>query len=580
MFLSKATIYELTVHKNAQQNQDILTQFRINVVNIIEIKKNKSVQVQVQEQVPEGPQKKKIKISFIDPYKSLVKKSFQCPYCPKMVEGASVKGLQAHVAKEHKTEQKLNIDDFPDQDYIECLLPKNESTEKLCMKKVPRDKICRHLDSKAHGNQKVLRDQTFRGWLKIEGKSHTAVIRSKGEPNPPDEEEVEIDETNSNSVDTELPNDVNTETQEDVMPSDDRNTEPQEDVMPTNDENSKSQQSLVIVVDSGGNQCENLTHMVATGIYVEPSDLIINNEDPFINYDFEQDTSDLSTNFDNQNSSFGEANSTGYDEQVLQESCNVENRLESVSQSHLFPDLDVPSQEKNDNRNLEEIEVEVPIKDQNENIIQDENVNVGPVRLSVQDETKAPIEDLNKNKLKDKVVKRAQDEGIEEDDFEDESEDEDDESCEFENCDSDFEEADDDEYTAHRMEMKQARIMKRDILIPPQDPMDLPENSSFIESFKNYLIRNTKRKKTTTVNLSIGHLFQYPSSFLNYMLVKNKDFNLSRLCDFNNDENFLSIQAPEDWLAIVGGDDGTREPVKQKEMLKESIKSGIYYLFY
>ena len=34
MFLSKATIYELTVHKNAQQNQDILTQFRINVVNI------------------------------------------------------------------------------------------------------------------------------------------------------------------------------------------------------------------------------------------------------------------------------------------------------------------------------------------------------------------------------------------------------------------------------------------------------------------------------------------------------------------------------------------------------------------
>ena len=95
MFLSKATIYELTVHKNAQQNQDILTQFRINVVNIIEIKKNKSVQVQVQEQVPEGPQKKKIKISFIDPYKSLVKKSFQCPYCPKMVEGASVKGLQA-----------------------------------------------------------------------------------------------------------------------------------------------------------------------------------------------------------------------------------------------------------------------------------------------------------------------------------------------------------------------------------------------------------------------------------------------------------------------------------------------------
>ena len=105
MFLSKATIYELTVHKNAQQNQDILTQFRINVVNIIEIKKNKSVPV------PEGPQKKKIKISFIDPYKSLEKKSYQCPYCPKMVEGASVKGLQAHVAKEHKNEQKLNIDD-------------------------------------------------------------------------------------------------------------------------------------------------------------------------------------------------------------------------------------------------------------------------------------------------------------------------------------------------------------------------------------------------------------------------------------------------------------------------------------
>ena len=68
------------------------------------------------------------------------------------------------------------------------------------MKKVP--KICQHIESKAHENLRVSKDQTFPGWLKNDGQNHTAVIRSEVETNPPDEEEVEIDETKSNSVET------------------------------------------------------------------------------------------------------------------------------------------------------------------------------------------------------------------------------------------------------------------------------------------------------------------------------------------------------------------------------------------
>ena len=98
------------------------------------------------------------------------------------------------------------------------------------MKKVP--KICQHLESKAHENQRVSKDQTFPGGLKIDGQNQTAVIRSEVEPNPPDEEEVEIDETKSNSVETEMPNDGNSQTQEDVMPSNVGNSETQKDVMP------------------------------------------------------------------------------------------------------------------------------------------------------------------------------------------------------------------------------------------------------------------------------------------------------------------------------------------------------------
>ena len=115
------------------------------------------------------------------------------------------------------------------------------------MKNVP--KICQHLESRAHGNLKVSNDRTFPGWLKIDGQNHTAVLRSEVEPNPPDEEEVEIDETKSNSVETEMPNDGNSQTEEDVMPSNVGNSERWDAF---NDENLQTQESMVIVFDSGG----------------------------------------------------------------------------------------------------------------------------------------------------------------------------------------------------------------------------------------------------------------------------------------------------------------------------------------
>lgn len=136
--------------------------------------------------------------------------------------------------------------------------------------------------------------------------------------------------------------------------------------------------------------------------------------------------------------------------------------------------------------------------------------------------------------------------------------------------DSDVELGDSDENIQARIQNKIRRFNKRLTDDNEVDVLELPENASFIEECKQYVIQSTASEKdsTTTVSLTTGLLFRYPDSLLRFEVKKDPNFNLSRLLDFLNEDNFLEIRDPTLWITSSAGSEPSLNASRSKEKYK------------
>ena len=123
--------------------------------------------------------------------------------------------------------------------------------------------------------------------------------------------------------------------------------------------------------------------------------------------------------------------------------------------------------------------------------------------------------------------------------------------------DSDFFDNDDETYTKDRKLAKEIRHQKRVTLIRKERPADLEGNKNVIESFVSFL-RVTYNitgwmRKTSTYRFSMGHLFTYEDSLLNFELNKDTNFKLEQLTDFNHSK-YRELADPTEWLMSIAED--------------------------
>ena len=136
---------------------------------------------------------------------------------------------------------------------------------------------------------------------------------------------------------------------------------------------------------------------------------------------------------------------------------------------------------------------------------------------------------------------------------------------------SDFSPSDDEEYTRLRRISKQERYRNRFFLEKEICPSTLEHNMLVIEKFKDYLrIRfslTSWDRVSSTYRLSIGYLFTYKDSLLQYQLKKDPTFKLEQYIQFRH-EDFRELEDPTDWIMILAGSTGKDNPDDRVEMDK------------
>ena len=161
----------------------------------------------------------------------------------------------------------------------------------------------------------------------------------------------------------------------------------------------------------------------------------------------------------------------------------------------------------------------------------------------------------------------------------------DDSDMEDQEVDSDFDENLDSDplIFRKRQESRKVRFRNRDSDERIEDLSAKKGNKEFISEFISWLEAKTSlktaNKKCSTLNLSKGHLYEYSDSFLFYNTSLDPSFNLGKLVDFKNKDNYLSIKSPVAWISAAAGTDKTSNPARQKEQLKLSkrVRSFISY---
>ena len=177
--------------------EDTFRTFEVDSLSLL--RKLKRVTIAGKEKTSESKQaKKRVKILFVNPRKNLKKTKFSCPHCKKIYE--SLKSLQNHVRLDHKDLKKVSVNDFQQgEPLIQCMLLKKNKNP--CQFKSITSQMGRHCESKSL-HSKVHKRPTgkqFRGWRFLPG--HTEVYWcSPSDPDPPSEEELEMDVSDDEGV--------------------------------------------------------------------------------------------------------------------------------------------------------------------------------------------------------------------------------------------------------------------------------------------------------------------------------------------------------------------------------------------
>ena len=464
-----------------------------------------------------------LKRKFISAKKAEI--SIQCPNCEKSYK--SIKSLQFHSKDKHDI--KLLAKDFVEAvNETECLM-KNKKTNALCKKTFSNDQMPRHLETH-NVEQPPLKK--FRGFITSgdgDGDSFEVVWRGPNESDPPSEEEIIED-----------PEDIqNLNVENDAKESTD-----QEDV--TEDKTNARDDEVHKIYP--GKQ-KNVVLTEAQGYFNDPVGLFEDYEflhlppEPgvFVELDDHGNSSQINIEELEMNSSFGAIRSQESDILFRLQQCPEDFVWGEVKSS---PDDDLNHDEAGGGTNNggeaskgEILNVEIS-KDQDVTTTKDD---AGP----------------SKNH---KSITETEDVEYDQDDIT------------ADDMDSDYYEEDDPLFTFNRTEMKKKRHLRRNLDTGCDEIAEQPGNVTVINGFREYLIKkcnlSSNNDQKSTLSLSMGHLFLYNDSYLNFLTSRDENFRLERLFDFNDDNNMITISSPLNWIAVTGGPSGKEHPSRQLEQLK------------
>ena len=136
---------------------------------------------------------------------------------------------------------------------------------------------------------------------------------------------------------------------------------------------------------------------------------------------------------------------------------------------------------------------------------------------------------------------------------------------------SDFEENDDNEFTTARRISKRMRYEDRVILKNVVPPGNEEGNKEVVEQFKDFLKCRynvtLSKKKTSTYDFSLSHLFYYEDSLLHFELEKDPTYKLQQLVEFDH-TNFRELTNPSEWILRAAGETGEDGSNDRVEMIK------------
>ena len=130
--------------------------------------------------------------------------------------------------------------------------------------------------------------------------------------------------------------------------------------------------------------------------------------------------------------------------------------------------------------------------------------------------------------------------------------------------DSDFSDGDSEEYTKTRLKNKALRHSERDKTFVKNH--QIPENLEFITSMINYMKNetiSTVNLDNSTIHKTLSHLFYQEDSFLNFEISQDKNFNLSKLLEFQS-ESFQMLRFPLEWLTNTVNQEGIKGMIQVK----------------
>ena len=482
------------------------------------------------DQPKEAKTKRVLKRKFMSCKKSGI--SIQCPYCNKTYK--SIKSLQFHARDQHPNDRKLLAKDFEqasNDSLTECLM-KDKKNDKLCKRSFTNDQMPKHL--KTH-DEKQPPNKKFRGFITSnDGASFSVVWRAPNENDPPEEEEIDTDGVLEEEI-----LEVKVEESKEVETS-------------NRDPNLIGQQKTY-----PGKQIRNVLLSEAQGEFHDSVGL-------FQDYDFSAitvDPADVLTELD----SYGIASQVNIEELEMNSSFGIIRSQESdiLLEMELSPDqfyyVENVTGSNDDFNNNQEGEGAKDL----ETFAADERAGEGNAvkfEAQVTNEAKAAA-DVNVESLKSDSGDIIE---YDEDDIP------------TEDVDSDFYEEDDPIFTMNRTEMKKKRYLRRNLEASFVEIADLPGNISIVNGFRDYLTKkcnlSSNNDKNSTLSLSMGHLFLYNDSYLNFLTSKDESFRLDRLFDFNNDSRMITISSPLNWIAVTGGATGKERPSRQLEQLKSHAR--------
>ena len=592
-----------------ETNVNIFSYFEIRALMLVNaLKSSKS------KELGSSGKKKIVLAKFLNPFENLQKHEYQCPKCPKKFDASSVKSLQFHYRTQHKDEEeKLGKRNF-EEALVECILKTKDGSK--CGKKYPRDQMTRHLLTKrCHlEEQQKPAGKTFRGFRIIEGNIEIVWL-SKNEPNPPSEMKIEVqigqesgEKENGNKEEEAKPKPKQKTIKEyfgriesgsmaerkeeelaesaESMSVDSFKTpfqiDQEEDVLDGDQQgfNSPISTPQLPVIPIGYSD----TVQVQPQMNLKIEDITVNSQQTLEGLSIEVIPEDqrqiivLRLPDDNKGSIF-----------------RTDAMLTTGAADISMEDLGVSGVE--DSGSIEEVQNwKLEVDSETEGLFQNSSVAqmesqesfVNPPDLLGEDKLEEEVKDIHDDSLNQVVTSQermdkkgcleqvsdkicGEQEKLFNDELEEDGGFESDESDDIE-VDSDYnEDLDDKSTTKKRQERKITRHMNRNNLEPAVDQTELPENKVWIRSFMKWLedktAMQTTNPKPSTFDFARGHGFEYWDSFLNYMVSKNKTFNLSRLTDFRRKENFLLIESPVGWLSAAAGDNKTSNPNRQRIQL-------------